>query len=181
MPDFLQIIVAAGKYVQSNRLISLPVCFENACDEGILKPAVDQQMHIAMFFMGNLDWRPAQFLPGSGDDGCELCLVILGKVFDGFMPICGFDVVAQICILAEMFIVKRQRIPETLTDSRSERIDPAPCPSTPGLDFHETERACHFQLFPQRSYTDAQFGAQFIEGGESTFDFLMRGKLAQKL
>ena len=129
VPDFLQILIAAGKDVQAHRFIGFPIGFQNASDKRVIKPAVDQQMQIAMFFMWHLDGRAAQFIPGACHKRLQFLLIFVGQLLDGFMPECGFDMIAQFGILAEVIIVERQRIAQTLAtagvNEKSRRLVPS--------------------------------------------------------
>ena len=52
----------------------------------------------------------------------QFLFVLIGQLFHGLIPEGGFDMIAQFGILAEVLIVERQRIAETLPDGRREGI-----------------------------------------------------------
>src|SRR3989304_3934365 len=133
-----------------------------------------------MFFMWDLYLCAAKFLPGAGDDGSQFCLIPAGKLLDRFIPECKFNVITQFRIFSEVLIVERERIAQTLPDGRRERIGTAPR-SQPRPDLHQTKRARHLQLFPQRGNAQTQLPTQIAQGGEFVFSLFMYGEVSKKL
>jgi hypothetical protein len=180
LPDFLQIVIPACEHIQTDRLISIPIRFQDAGDKWVIEAVIDQEMQITMFFMWDLYLCAPQFLPGAGDKGSQFGLILLGKLLDCFIPECKLYMIAQLRILSEVLVVECERIAQTLPDGGSEGVGTPPR-SQPRPDLHQTKRSCYFELLAQRGNADTQLPAQFREGWEFILRFLMEGKVAQKL
>ncbi len=154
-PNFLQILIPTCEHVQPHGFVGFPIGFENAGDKWILKPAINKQMQIAMFFVGNLNRCATQFIPGAGDDVLQFVFILLSELLDCLIPICRFNVITQLGIFAEVIVIERQCVAKTLTDGRRERKSAATRPAAPGLDFYKPKRSRHFKLFTQRRNTHA--------------------------
>ncbi len=108
--------------------------------------------------MRHLDGCAAQLLPGAPNQPLQLLLIFFGQLTDCLMPECRFDMVAQIGILTEVFVIERQGIPEALANRRGERVL-APPRSHPWLDLHQSQRTRHFQLLAQGCHANAKLTA----------------------
>src|SRR6185503_14577290 len=93
-PDFLKVIITAREDVQPDRLIGFPIRFQNTGDKWILKPAVNEQMHGAMFFMGYLNGSSTYFFPGTRNDVLQFLLVFLREFLHGFIPVCCLNMIS---------------------------------------------------------------------------------------
>ena len=109
-----------------------------------------------MLKMGDFDGRAAQFFPGAGNENFQRVVIFGRQHLDGFVPVGGFDVAAQIREGDEIVFIQREGVLQALADSRGKGVWlTADAGTRPHLD--ETEGARHFQLFAQGGDRNAQF------------------------
>lgn len=156
-PDFGEVVVV-GEDVEADSFVGVPIGLQNAKDKGVVESAVDDKVQFAMFVVGNFDRRAAQFFPGARHERLERGVIFGAEKLDGLVPVCGFDVTAQVGEGDEIVFIEGEGVLQTLTDGGQEVIRLTTNPRA-RLHFDETEGARHLQLFAQRSDRDAQLGA----------------------
>lgn len=178
-PDFGEVIVI-GEDVEADGFVGVPIGLQDAEDEGVFETAVYGEVQFAMFGVGDFDGVAAQFFPGADDKCFEGGVVFGGEQLDGFVPVGGFDVTAQVGEGDEVIFIEREGVLQALTDGGEEVIRLA-TDAGARLDFDETEGARHFQLFAQGGDRDAEFRAQDRQRGQRLLGLLVRGEVVEEL